>query len=139
MNTDVKNLFNEIGIPFEELNNLNGLYISREIFLNDSKYNDVKEKIPTLKKYFSSSLMTSLQKNAVKKQKWPLLNLTRQILKSMYFKMTPIRLSNGYTPQGKKLYRRMFLIEKINLIEHHDNNIKIINNSESSEEEILAD
>ena len=114
MNIEIKNLFNEIGIPFEEITNLNGLYIPRESFLNDEKYAVVKNKIPSLKHYFSSSFMTSLQKNAEGKQKWPLLNLTRQILKSMYFKMTPIRLSNGYTKEGKKKYRRLFLIEKLN-------------------------
>ena len=114
MNIEIKNLFNEIGIPFEEIANLNGLYIPRESFLNDEKYAVVKNKIPSLKHYFSSSFMTSLQKNAEGKQKWPLLNLTRQILKSMYFKMTPIRLSNGYTKEGKKKYRRLFLIEKLN-------------------------
>jgi len=113
MNIDIKNLFNEIGLPFEEIGNLNGLYVSRDIFLNENKYTIVKEKIPSLKHYFSSSFMTSLQKNAEKKQKWPLLNLIRQLLKSMYFKMTPVRVSNGYTKEGKKIYRRLFLIEKI--------------------------
>ena len=114
MNTEIKNLFHDIGLPFEEIANLNGLYISRESFLNDEKYNTIKGKIPSLKHYFSSSFMTSLQKNAEGKQKWPLLNLTRQILKSMYFKMTPVRLSDGYTKEGKKKYRRLFLIEKLN-------------------------
>ena len=114
MNIEIKNLLNEVGIPFEEIDNLNGLYIPRESFLNDEKYTMVKCKIPTLKHYFSSSFMTSLQKNAEGKQKWPLLNLIRQILKSMYFKMTPIRLSDGYTKEGKKKYRRLFLIEKLN-------------------------
>ena len=114
MNTEIKNLFDEIGMPFEEMSNLNGLYIPRESFLNDEKYNTIKSKIPCLKHYFSSSFMTSLQKNAEGKQKWPLLNLTRQILKSMYFKMTPVRLSDGYTKEGKKKYRRLFLIEKLN-------------------------
>lgn len=114
MNIEIKNLFHEIGLPFEEIANLNGLYIPRESFLNDEKYNIIKNKIPSLKHYFSSSFMTSLQKNAEGKQKWPLLNLTRQILKSMYFKMTPVRLSDGYTKEGKKKYRRLFLIEKLN-------------------------
>jgi hypothetical protein len=117
MNTDIKNLFNDIGLPFEEIGHLNGLYVSRDIFLNEDKYNIVKEKIPSLKHYFSSSFMTALQKNAEKKQKWPLLNLIRQIFKSMYFKMTPVRLSNGYTKEGKKIYRRLFLIEKIKTTE----------------------
>ena len=113
MNSDIKNLFNDIGLPFEEIENLNGLCIPRDIFLNENKYDTVKQKIPSLKHYFSSSFMTALQKNAEKKQKWPLLNLIRQILKSLYFKMTPVRLSDGYTKEGKKKYRRLFLIEKI--------------------------
>lgn len=117
MNSDIKKLFNDIGLPFEEIDNLNGLCVSRDIFLNEIKYNAVKEKIPSLKHYFSSSFMTALQKNAEKKQKWPLLNLIRQILKSMYFKMTPVRVSNGYTKEGKKKYRRLFLIEKIKTTE----------------------
>ena len=121
MDTKIKNLFNEIGLPFEEIENLNGLCVLRDIFISETKYNIIKEKIPSLKHYFSSSFMTALQKNAEKKQKWPLLNLIRQILKSLYFKMTPVRVSNGYTKEGKKKYRRLFLIEKIKTIEKMSN------------------
>lgn len=117
MNSDIKNLFNDIGLPFEEIENLNGLCVPRDTFLNENKYDTVKQKIPSLKHYFSSSFMTALQKNADKKQKWPLLNLIRQILKSLYFKMTPVRVSDGYTKEGKKKYRRLFLIEKIKTTE----------------------
>ena len=126
MNSEIKNLFEEIGIPFEEIHALNGLCIPREVFLNNTTYTSIKEKIPSLKHYFSSSLLTALQKNAAIKQKWPLLNLIRQILKSMYYKMTPIRLSDGYTKEGKKKYRRLFSIDqiqKINPIEVNDHHI----------------
>ena len=116
MNSEIKNLFEEIGIPFEEIHALNGLCIPREVFLNNTTYTSIKEKIPSLKHYFSSSLLTALQKNAAIKQKWPLLNLIRQILKSMYYKMTPIRLSDGYTKEGKKKYRRLFSIDQIHKI-----------------------
>ena len=47
------------------------------------------------------------------KEKWPLLNLVRQILKSNNFKMDPIRKSNGYTKEGKKKYLRFFVIKQI--------------------------
>jgi len=57
--------------------------------------------------------MTSLQTNADKSQKWPLLNLTRQILSVYGFKMTPIRKSDGYTKEGIKKYKRFFIIKKI--------------------------
>ena len=113
MNDDIKNIFKIAGLPFEELEDINGLVIERDILLNDTKYESVKLKIPELKKYLSSSCLTSLQKDANKKQKWPLLNLVRQILKIYYFKMEPIRKSNGYTKEGKKLYKRLFLLKKI--------------------------
>tara|TARA_B110000285_G_C15108111_1_gene609262 strand:- start:935 stop:1318 length:384 start_codon:yes stop_codon:yes gene_type:complete len=116
MNLEIKNLFKEIGIPFEEVHALNGLCIPREVFLNNNTYTSIKEKIPSLKHYFSSSMLTALQKNAAVKQKWPLLNLIRQILKSLYYKMTPIRLSDGYTKEGKKKYRRLFSIDQIHKI-----------------------
>jgi len=54
-----------------------------------------------------------LQKNAEASQKWPLLNLVRQILKSNNYKMDPIRKSNGYTKEGKKKYLRFFVIKKL--------------------------
>jgi len=113
MNNDIKNIFKIAGLPFEELEDINGLVIERDILLNDTKYESVKLKIPELKKYLSSSCLTSLQKDANKKQKWPLLNLVRQILKIYYFKMEPIRKSNGYTKEGKKIYKRLFLLKKI--------------------------
>lgn len=113
MNNDIKNIFKISGIPFEELNEIDGLLIEREILLSLEKYETVKERIPELKKYLSSSCLTSLQKDANLKQKWPLLNLIRQVLKIYYFKLDPIRKSNGYTKEGKKLYKRFFLIKKI--------------------------
>ena len=61
-------------------NNVDGALIQRDVLLNDSLYNDIQKKIPDLKKRFSSSYMTSLHKGAKQQQKWPLLNLVRQIL-----------------------------------------------------------
>ena len=135
MNDEIKNIFNIAGIPFEELDEINDLFIEREILLNGKKYESVKDKIPNLKKFLSSSCLTSLQKDANNKQKWPLLNLVRKILKIYYFKMEPIRKSNGYTKEGKKLYKRFFLIKKI---EKSDNKItdNEITENEVTENEI---
>ena len=113
MNNDIKEIFIIAGLPFQELEEINGIIIERDILLSEEKYNSVKIKIPDLKKYLSSSCLTSLQKDANKRQKWPLLNLVRQILKIYFFKMEPIRKSNGYTKEGKKLYKIFFLINKI--------------------------
>ena len=72
----------------------------------------VLENIPELKKLFSSSYLTSLQSSATKTQKWPLINLIRQILRSSGYNLTPKRLCDGYTSGGVKKYRRIFIIEK---------------------------
>jgi hypothetical protein len=90
---------------------LEGQLIPREIFLDKSKYEKVKEEIPEMKKLFSSSSLTSLHSNATD-QRWPLLNLARQILNVYGYHLKPIRRSDGYTKEGVKKFKRFFLIDK---------------------------
>ena len=113
MNVTIKEILTCVGIGFELLENDSELLIEREILINDEKYHEVKAKIPDLKQFFSSSFLTSLQKDASQNQKWPLLNLVRQLLKASLYNMKPIRKANGYTKQGKKIYKRFFLISKL--------------------------
>ena len=87
--------------------------------LSEKTYESVKEKIPDLKKKLSSSSLTSLHKNAKQDQKWPLLNLVRQILKTYNYTMKPIRKANGYTKDGKKKYKRFFIINKLMSIKNN--------------------
>ena len=91
------------------LSDLNGLLLPRELFLNDVLYKQLKQ-------LFSSSYLTALQAPAEELQKWPHLNLIRQVLRSCHFKLTPKRVSNGYTADGKKKYKRMFIIEQMRVI-----------------------
>lgn len=126
-----KKILNSIGIHFNELNDIDGQFIPRENFLSDTKYEELKNLIPDLKKHFSSSFMTSLQKNANIYQRWPLLNLIRQILNSYKFKMEPIRKSDGYTLDGIKKYKRYFHIKKINSKLKTNIDLDEINNEEN--------
>ena len=77
MDETSKTILDLIGFDVEHLD---GLFIPREQLISDSKYEQVKKFIPELKTVFSSSYMTCLQEPAGKEQKWPLLNLVRQIL-----------------------------------------------------------
>ena len=86
------------------------MLIPRDILLDNTVYESVKEDIVILKKKFSSSSLTSLQKSAELEQKWPLLNLVRQILKASNYNMVPHREANGRTKEGKKKYKRFFII-----------------------------
>ncbi len=112
LNKHVSDILEIIDISYQTLEN-NEIIIERDIFLSIKKYDIVKKQIPHLKKIFSSSFLTSLQKNATNKQKWPLLNLIRQILKKHDYTMSPIRKSNGYSQEGKKLFKRFFIIKKL--------------------------
>ena len=110
----VKEFLNKCSIVFEDFNQLDGMLIPRDLLLSKDKYEIVKDDIDKMRELYSSGSLTSLQKTAKENQKWPLLNLVRQILKSNNFKMDPIRKSNGYTKEGKKKYLRFFIIKKIN-------------------------
>ena len=126
-----KKIFATSGISFENISHLDGLMIPREQLLSDLKYDEIKKLIPELKKIYSSSFMTGLQRNADKHQKWPLLNLIRQILNTYNYDMEPIRKSDGYTLEGVKKYKRFFQIKKIIIknetIENNEKEIKEVN------------
>ena len=92
--------------------NLDGFVFERDILLNDLKMENMKDEIDKIKKIFSVSSIQCLQKNAKQRQKWPLLNLIRQVLKNINFKMIPFRKSNGYDKQKRKIFIRYFRIKK---------------------------
>lgn len=109
----VKNFLKKCLINYENIEEIDGMMVPRDTLLSQDRYEGIKEDIEKMKKLYSSGSLTSLQKNAKDNQKWPLLNLVRQILKSNDFQMEPVRKSNGYTPEGKKKYLRFFKIKKI--------------------------
>ena len=109
----VKEFLNKCNIIFDDFSQLEGMNIPREILLSTEVYDKVKGDIDNIKNFYSSGSMTSLQKNAQTVQKWPLLNLVRQILKTNNYVMNPIRKSNGYSKDGKKKYLRFFVIKRV--------------------------
>ena len=106
MDNDIIVFLKKCNLVIEKEDDLIGQLIPRDFLLSEQLYELVKNDIPNLKKKLSSSSLTSLHKNAKQEQKWPLLNLVRQILKCNSYEMHPIRKSNGYTPEGKKKYLR---------------------------------
>lgn len=115
----IKYFLNKCNVVFSSFEQLDGMLVLRDVFINTQKYSQIinNDDFYKLKTILSSSSNTSLQQTAKTKQKYPLLNLVRQILRSINYKMTPIRKSDGYDKTGKKLFKRYFLIEKMKLIE----------------------
>ena len=83
---------NNVGINCDSLNNLDRIQMSRNLLLDTKLYESVKKYIPKLRSIFSTSYLTSLQTTAEDNQKWPLLNLVRQLLKSCNYHLVPKRL-----------------------------------------------
>lgn len=110
----VIDILRTIGIKCNGMSSLNGKMIPRELLLDTSKYEELQEKVEKLKRYLSSSSLTALQNTAGLVQKWPVLNLTRQLLKTYHLAMDPVRKSDGYDQDGKKKYRRFFIIRMEN-------------------------
>ena len=110
MDETSKKILDVVGISLGDIDN--EILIVRETLLSDTIYETIKESIPDLRKIYSSSSLTSLQKTADISQKWPLLNLVRQILNVYGYQMKPIRKSDGYTVDGVKKFKRYFLITK---------------------------
>lgn len=102
----------ESGIIDKTEETLEELYIKRDRLINIEEYENLDNSIIKLKDTFSTSSITSLQDSAKQRQKWPLLNLIRQLLKINGFILKPFRKSAGYTASGKKKYERYFHIEK---------------------------
>ena len=114
--TTLLHFLQKCGIVCQTYLGLDNLVIPREVLICNKKYNEIQDYIALFKKQFSSSYLTSLQNTAEDKQRWPLLNFVRQILKAHNFKLTPKRLCDGYTQDKKKKYRRVFIIEKLKQI-----------------------
>jgi hypothetical protein len=111
----IKGLLNKCSLVFDSFEQLHGTLVIRDVFLNTQKYNSIVQHsdFHKVKDVLSSSSNTAVHKSAKEKQKFPLLNLVRQLLRTIHYKMTPIRKSDGYNSEGKKQFKRYFLIEKM--------------------------
>lgn len=89
-----------------------GLIIPRDMLISPEKYEKLKPHITELKKIFSSKCMTSMHASAEYNQKWPCLNLVRQVLKRMGYDIEPERKCAGRDETGKKLFERFFKVQK---------------------------
>jgi hypothetical protein len=104
----IKFMCNALQIEPHELKN--GLLIEREMLVSKEKYEALKPHIVELKKTFSSKCMTSLHSCAEHNQRWPCLNLVRQVLKRMGYDIHPERRCAGRDEVGKKIFERFFIL-----------------------------
>lgn len=111
MNTSCIEILKSVGLSATTKQELIGAIIERDTLLNIILYNDLKPHIEELKKTFSSSSFTCLQKDAEKVQKWPFINLVRQMLMTYGLSLEPFRKADGYKKDGTKRFKRYFIIK----------------------------
>ena len=112
MNSSCIEILKSVGLDATTKQELIGAIIERDILLNAVLYNELKHHIEELKKTFSSSSFTCLQKDAENVQKWPFINLVRQMLMTYGLSLEPFRKADGYKKDGTKRFKRYFIIKE---------------------------
>ena len=106
-------VFKILNYDVEKKEDLVSITLQRELLKGKQVTEKILKLVPELRKVYNSSYLTCLHDNSIFKQKNPVINLVRQLLKCNYLLMTPKVVSNGYDKtSGKKLVTRIFIIEK---------------------------
>ena len=114
----LKDIFSALEINVTERNDIINITLKHDTFKSKTLINDLLNKVPNLKSYYNSSKLTCLHKNSLNKQKFPAINMFRQILKCNHFKMEPYVISKGYEKlSGKKIVVRYYRIKDLNELE----------------------
>jgi len=106
-------IFKILNYDVDQLEELTSITIQRDLLKGKKITEKILELVPELREVYNSAYLTCLHDNSIYKQKFPVINLVRQILKCNFFLMTPKVVSNGYEKvTGKKIVTRIFVIEK---------------------------
>ncbi len=121
----LKDIFSALEINIKERNDISNIILKQDTLKSKTLISDLNEKVPNLKSYYNSSKLTCLHKNSLDKQKFPAVNMFRQILKCNSFKMEPYVISKGYDKfSGKKLVERYYRIRDLISLEDIKEEIK---------------
>ena len=106
-------IFRILNYDVDNIKDLSSITLQRDLLRGKEITKKILELVPELREVYNSSYLTCLHDNSIFKQKFPVINLVRQILKCNHLLMTPKVVSNGYDKaSGKKLITRIFVIEK---------------------------
>ena len=132
-------LFDAIDIKIETREDLLNIILRQDTLKDRNLIEDLYRKAPNLKSYYNSSKLTCLHKNSLDKQKFPAVNMYRQLLKCNNLKMEPYVVSKGYNKySGKKIVERFYKIRE--LIKDNDNLEELKENLKNEvNEEIIKD
>ena len=110
----IKEIFTIINKNIETYHDLMEMRIDHH-YLRQPKFKEkMYDMIPKLKKKYKSHTLTCLHNNSLDKQKFPTINMIRQILKCNKLKLTPQVICKGYNKvNNQKIIERYYIIKKI--------------------------
>ena len=100
--------------PCQTEKELFGMLVQREVLLSEDVLEKLTNMISKLKGKYKSQGLNCLHKNRDVKQKFPGINLVRQIFKCNGYHLKPIFYSKGYCKHsGKKIVQRNFKVVRL--------------------------
>ena len=116
LSAEIKYIMNIIGINVSNETDLFGVLIDRDMLLRVDIEHKLSSMIDTLKIKYKSSKLNCLHKTRDHKQKFPGINLIRQIFRCNGYHLKPVVYSRGYCKHnGKKITERHFKIVRCDL------------------------
>lgn len=108
---EITTLFNILDMKVYNETDLFEVLVHRDLLLRVDIEQKLAALIDSLKEKYKSSKLNSLHKNREQKQKFPGINLLRQILRCNGYHLKPIVYSRGYCKHsGKKIVDRNFKV-----------------------------
>lgn len=111
----LKDLFSVLNIKITSKYDLINIEIERSVLLQEPFYSYTFQYKKNLKKIYHSSKYNCVHSNSEKKQKFPSINLLRQILKSNQLRLHPHYVSYGYDENKHKIVKRFFTIKPLDI------------------------
>jgi len=109
----IKEIFSIINYTIDTKEDLFKLLICQKYLRSDEFKYKLNELIPKLKENYKSCKLTCLHKNSLDKQKFPSINMIRQILKCNNLFLKPHVICKGYYKNtNKKIFERYYVIRE---------------------------
>lgn len=111
---EIKQIFKILSIEVNSEKDLYSVLIPRDLLLRVDIEQNLTCLIIKLKEKYKSSKLNCLHKNRDDKQKFPGINLVRQILRCNGYHLKPVKFSRGYCKHsGKKIVDRNFKVVRL--------------------------
>ena len=110
----IKEIFLVIKKDISRREDLLNLSLNHKYLRNEEFKFEMIKLIPKLKKKYKSHNLTCLHSNSLDKQKFPVINMIRQILKCNGLRLEPYTVCKGYNKATKnKEFERYYIIKEI--------------------------